>query len=84
MTKQMKNEIENMIKVFNEKNKRFGRKYVLTFDRYARGKYHITIEYQLFHSLDLEEIIEFVQKNGLIMRLSAKTKEKGSACMDIL
>lgn len=71
MKKQVLNKLESLIKKFNEKNAELvGDEYVMQKPfQYKRGCYSVNIEYRIFHSMDMRELMEFAQANNLLIRL---------------
>ena len=71
MTKQVLNQLESLIKKFNAKNiELVGDEYVMQKPcQYKRGNYAVNIEYKLFYSQDMRDLMEFVIKNNLLLRL---------------
>ena len=71
MTKQILNQLESLIKKFNAKNIELsGDEYVMQKPiQYKRGHYSVNIEYKLFYSTDMHDLMEFVIKNNLLLRL---------------
>ena len=71
MKKQVLNQLESLIKKFNEKNVALtGDEYVMEKPiQYKRGHYSVNIQYRIFYSLDMLELMKFVQANGLLLRL---------------
>ena len=71
MKKQVLNQLESLIKKFNEKNVALtGDEYVMEKPiQYKRGYYSVNIQYRMFYSLDMLELMRFVQANGLLLRL---------------
>ena len=71
MKKQVLNQLESLIKKFNEKNVSLtGDEYVMEEPcQYKRGYYSVNIRYRLFYSLDMAELMKFVTENNLIVRL---------------
>lgn len=70
MKKQVLNQLESLIKKFNEKNVRFATEYVMEKPLwFKRGHYSVNIRYDIFYSVDMKELMEFIMTNGLILRL---------------
>lgn len=70
MKKQVLNQLESLIKKFNEKNVRYDSEYVMEKPmQYMRGHYSVNIRYNMFYSTDMKELMEFIMMNGLILRL---------------
>lgn len=70
MKKQVLNQLESLIKKFNEKNVRFATEYVMEKpSQFKRGNYSVNIRYDMFYSVDMKELMEFIMMNGLILRL---------------
>lgn len=75
MKKQVLVQLESLIKKFNEKNVRFATEYVMEKPmQYKRGYYSVNIRYDMFYSVDMKELMEFIMKNGLILRLGFYNK----------
>jgi hypothetical protein len=71
MKKQVLNQLESLIKKFNAKNIELnGDEYVMQKPfQYKHGHYSVNIEYKLFYSMDMRDLMEFVIKNNLLLRL---------------
>lgn len=71
MKKQVLNQLESLIKKFNAKNiELVGDEYVMQKPtQYKRGHYSVNIEYKIFYSMDMRDLMEFVIKNNLLLRL---------------
>jgi hypothetical protein len=83
MNKSVLNQLEAIIKYMNEKNEQ----YTIHYDmhkpmQYKRGGYSVIIEYKMFSGVDLPQIMNFVIKNRLYMRLGTFPTD-GTAYMDI-
>lgn len=71
MKKQVLNQLESLIKKFNEKNVPLtGDEYVMEEPcQYMRGRYSVNIKYRMFYSLDMVELMKFATENKLLVRL---------------
>jgi hypothetical protein len=71
MKKQVLNQLESLIKKFNEKNVSLtGDEYVMEEPcQYKRGRYSVNIKYRMFYSLDMIELMKFAMENNLLVRL---------------
>ena len=84
MKKQVLNQLESLIKKFNEKNVRFATEYVMEKPfQFKRGHYSVNIRYDMFYSVDMKELMEFIMMNGLILRLGFY-KASSQPYLDIL
>lgn len=71
MKKQVLNQLESLIKKFNEKNVALtGDEYVMEKPtQYKRGCYSMNVKYRMVYSMDMLEIMDFVKQNNLLLRL---------------
>ena len=85
MKKQILNQLESLIKKFNAKNiELIGEEYAYKMkkpNQYKHGHYAVIIEYKMFNSPDMRDMMEFVIANNLLLRLG--TYSCGQAYMDI-
>ena len=73
MKKQVKDQIEMMVKVFNKENERRGMqsRYEVESYSFERGNYAINIKFNnTFFSLDFERLLECIAENNLIFFMS--------------
>lgn len=78
MKKQIKDQIEKMVKAFNEENERRGiqSRYGVESNSYKRGKYSIRITFNhTFFSCDFERLFECITENNLIFFMSHYSSE---------
>jgi hypothetical protein len=75
MKKQVLNQLESLIKKFNDYNTSLGyEEYVMDKPiQYKRGRYSVNIRYNMFFSIDMRDLMEFIRENGLILRLGYYT-----------
>ena len=84
MKKQVLNEIENLVKKFNEKNLKFSNKaYIMKAEQFKRGHYVVKIEYRLFYSTDLMELMTIIKDNNLLMWLGVYSMENTPGYIEI-
>ena len=83
MKKQVLNEIENLVKKFNEKNEVHSEQYTMKPFQYKRGGYSLKIEYGMFFSSDMAELMELVMKNKLLLRLGTYSGHDRLAYLEI-
>ena len=68
MKKQVKDQIEKMVKAFNEANSKFGETYRYEYhsSAFKRGKYSVEIFFSnIFDSYDFIKLMDIITANGL-------------------
>ena len=70
MKKQVKDQVVKLVNEMNEFNVYAGfDAYVIRWDMYKRGCYYVEIDYDIFYSLDLKELLKVINENDLIFTL---------------
>ena len=70
MKKQVKDQLEKMVKAFNKENEKYGPKhfYEVESRKFDRGKYSFSIRFrELFYSTDFRELMDVITANNLCL-----------------
>ena len=76
-------QIEKLIKEFNVKNEKHNNRYELRKEKFARGSYAIHIDYLLFYSTDMRELLDIIHINNLLVILGTYNGSEGTSYIDI-